>query len=65
MKKNKNRQKRNLSYGIETEISQKNIVTFSKLFLKPTYTIRQESTRQFNIKILSTIIDNVHVISVK
>ena len=42
-----------------------NIVTFSKLFLKPSDTIEPDSTRQFNIKILSTIINDVHVISVK
>ena len=35
---------------------QKNIVTFGEFFLKPSDTIRPESTRQFNIKILSTII---------
>jgi len=34
----------------------KNIATFSELFLKPSDTIRPESTRQSNIKILSTII---------
>jgi len=44
---------------------QKNIVTFGELFLKPSETIRLESTRQFNIKLLSTFIDNVHVSSVK
>jgi len=42
-----------------------NIVTFSKLFLKPSDTIGPESTRQFNIKILLTIINDVHAISVK
>jgi len=37
----------------------KNIVTFSKLFLKPTNTIRPENTREFefNMKILSPIIE--------
>jgi len=44
----------NIGYRIETEILQKKILS-----------IRLESTRQFNIKILSTIIDNVHVSSVK
>jgi len=43
----------------------KTIVTFSKRFLEPTNTISPKNTRQFNIKILSTVINNVHVISVK
>jgi len=43
----------------------KNIVTFGELFLKPSDMIRPESTGQFNIKISWTIIDNVHVSSVK
>jgi len=65
-RKQKNRQKRiNVSYGIETEILQKNIVTFNKRFLKPTNPIRPEDTRQFDVKILSTIIDNVHFVNVK
>ena len=42
-----------------------NIVTFGKLFLKSSDTIGSESTGQFNIKIMSTIINDVHVISVK
>ena len=54
-----------MNYRMETDILQKNIVTFGELFLKPSDTIRPESTRQFKIKILSTIIDNVHVSSVK
>jgi len=40
----------NTGYQNETEILQKNIVTFSELFLKPFDTIRPESTRQFNIE---------------
>jgi len=43
----------------------KNIVTFGELVLKLSDTIRLESTRQFNIKILSTVIDNVLVSSNK
>jgi len=67
----KHRQNRNLTtryiyinYRIKTEILQK-IVTFGELLLEPSDTIRPESTRQFNIKILSTVIDSVHVSSVK
>ena len=52
-------------YRMRLKFCKKNIVTFGELFLKPSDTIRPESTRQFNIKILSTIIDNVHVSSVK
>ena len=38
------------------------MVTFGEIFLKLCDTIRPESTRQFNIQILSTIIDNENLI---
>jgi len=38
---------------LKLKFCKKNIITFDELFLKPSDTIRPESTRQFNIKILS------------
>jgi len=64
-KTQKNTQNRNLD---EYRLSNwdwnfaENIVTFSKRFLKPSDTIGPESTRQFNIKILSTIINEILII---
>jgi len=38
--------------------------TLSKLYLEPATTLTAKNTRQFDITILSTIIDDVHVIGI-